>query len=521
MSGVAKFPLAFDTMLAVTYNRRAAGVRTQRGKGAVLGTSSPNTLFLIAPVFRASRKSKPTRKGEAQTMQRNVGLQLLGIFVLAAVAFWLALPSTREVRIPNPLTGQPLFERPAEYRQGLDLQGGLQVVLEADVPPGTEVDPDRMQAARDIIERRVNALGTTEPVIQLAGNNRIIVELPGIEDPDRAIATFGETGLLEFIDAGSPAEAPQVGEKVVTDYGGQQPITDTENVKVYHTVFTGADLRSAEIAFDPNTNQPQIAFEFKPGEPSERLATFTRENVGRVMAIVLDKEVISAPVIRSEIPDGRGVIEGNFTLEEAQALVIQLRYGALPVPLKVVQVRAVGATLGEDSVQRSVRAGLIGVLSVAAFMLLYYRLPGLLANVALAIYGAIALSLFKLIPVTLTLAGIAGFVLSVGMAVDANILIFERMKEELRAGKSLVAAVQIGFRRAWPSIRDSNASTLITCAILFWFGATFGASIVKGFAVTLAVGVMVSLFTAVVVTRTFLRAVMMTNLVRNRWWFGV
>ncbi|MDQ7030695.1 MAG: protein translocase subunit SecD [Ardenticatenia bacterium] len=454
-------------------------------------------------------------------MQRHLGVQLLAITVLAAIAFWVALPSTTMIRIVNPLNGQSLIERDASYRRGLDLQGGLQVVLEADVPPGTEVDSERMQAVRDIIERRVNALGTTEPVIQLAGNNRVIVELPGIEDPNRAIATFGETGLLEFIDAGFPSEAPQVGERVVTDFGTQAPVTDTANVRVYRTIFTGADLRSAEIAFDPNTNQPQIAFEFKSGEPTRRLAEFTRNNVGRIMAITLDKVVISTPVIRDEIPDGRGVIEGDFTLEEAQALVIQLRYGALPVPLKIVQVRAVGATLGEDSIQRSVRAGVIGVLSVVAFMLLYYRLPGLLANVALVIYGAIALALFKLIPVTLTLAGIAGFVLSVGMAVDANILIFERMKEELRAGRSLVAAVHIGFRRAWPSIRDSNVSTLITCAILFWFGATFGASIVKGFAVTLALGVMVSLFTAVTVTRTFLHVVMSSGLVRNRWWFGV
>lgn len=445
-------------------------------------------------------------------MPRQISYQLGFIAVIAILAFWIALPATTQIQVPT------LFQRSTDYRLGLDLQGGLQVLLQADVPEGTEVDRERMQVARGIIERRVDALGVIEPLIQVAGNNRIIVELPGLSDPDQAIATFGETGLLEFIDAGSPAEAPQVGETVVTDFGRQEPVTDTQ--RVYHTVLTGADLARADVAFDPNTNQPQIAFEFK-SSAADTLAEFTRNNVGQIMAIALDKEIISAPVIRSEIPNGRGVIEGQFTVDEAQALVIQLQYGALPVPLEIVQVRTIGATLGEDSVNRSIVAGMIGVISVAIFMLLYYRLPGLLANVALAIYAAIALSLFKLIPVTLTLAGIAGFVLSVGMAVDANILIFERMKEELRDGKSLTAAVRIGFNRAWPSIRDSNASTLITCAILFWFGATFGASIVKGFAITLAIGVLVSLFTAVLVTRTFLRSIMQLEAVQNDRWFGV
>lgn len=445
-------------------------------------------------------------------MPRRTVYLLTFIAVLAVVSFWLALPGTTSISVPS------VAERSTDYRLGLDLQGGLQVLLEADVPEGTEVDEERMRVARNIIQRRVDALGVTEPNIQLAGEDRIIVELPGLTDPDQAIETFGETGLLEFIDAGPPGQAPQEGERVVTDFNQREPVTGTQ--QVYHTVFTGADLSRADVAFDPQTNQPQIAFEFQSDAAGE-LAEFTQNNVGQVMAIVLDKRVISAPVIQDAIVDGRGVIRGQFTIEEAQSLVVQLQYGALPVPLEIVQVRNIGASLGEDSVDRSVTAGLIGVVSVAVFMLLYYRLPGVLATVALAIYGAITLSLFKLIPVTLTLAGIAGFILSVGMAVDANILIFERMKEELRDGKSLIAAVRIGFRRAWPSIRDSNASTLITCAILFWFGATFGASIVKGFAITLAIGVMVSLFTAVTVTRTFLQTVMQFEAAHDKRWFGI
>lgn len=443
-------------------------------------------------------------------------LVLLGlILVLALTAAWLALPRNPGIHVN---LGPLKINRDVEYRRGLDLQGGLQVVLAADLPGGQTPDKDTMQAAKGIIERRVNGLGVSEPLIQLVGDNRIAVELPGLKDPDQAIATFGETGLLEFIDAGNtPLEE---GAAVVTDFGAQAPVTDTATT-VYHTVLTGADLKSADVGFDPNTGQPQIAFEFKSGEPAQKLAEFTRNNVGRYLAITLDKQVISSPVIQSAIPDGRGVINGRFTLEEAQGLVIQLKYGALPVPLKVIENRTVGATLGEDSVQRSFFAGLVGILVVGLFMVLYYRLPGVLAVGALAIYMAVVLALFKLIPVTLTLAGIAGFVLSVGMAVDANILIFERMKEELRDGKTLPAAVRVGFERAWPSIRDSNASTLITCAILFWFGATFGASIVKGFALTLALGVLVSLFTAITVTRTFLQTVMRLDAAKNHWWFGV
>jgi preprotein translocase subunit SecD len=275
-------------------------------------------------------------------------------------------------------------------------------------------------------------------------------------------------------------------------------------------------LASASVVFDQVTNEPAVGFTLKP-EGARRFGDYTREHVGQVLSIVLDGKVISTATIREAITD-QGQISGNFTREEAQSLVIQLKYGALPVPLKVVNNVTVGPTLGQESVDRSLLAGIIGLGVVMIFMLTYYRLPGLLADLALLIYTAVVLSIFKLLPVVLTLAGIAGFVLSIGMAVDANILIFERLKEELRFGRTVRSAIDAGWRRAWPSIRDSNFSTLITCAILFWFGNQFGATIVKGFALTLAIGVLVSMFTAIVVTRTFLHVVLETVGIRHLGW---
>ncbi|HUW95457.1 MAG TPA: protein translocase subunit SecD, partial [Anaerolineae bacterium] len=266
----------------------------------------------------------------------------------------------------------------------------------------------------------------------------------------------------------------------------------------------------------------EIHFELND-EGAALFEAYTRTHVGQLMCIVLDKEVVSCATINEPIAGGgvRITREGGFSAEEAESIVIRLRYGALPIPLRVETNRTVGPTLGEDSLQKSMIAGAVGLSIVVVFMLLYYRFPGVLADVALVIYAAVVLALFKLIPVVLTLPGIAGFILSVGMAVDANILIFERMKEELRAGKGLRLAVEQGFSRAWPSIRDSNFSTLITCAILFWFGSYFGASIVKGFALTLGIGVIVSMFTAIIVTRTFLRLIIDLDVVRHHRWFGV
>jgi preprotein translocase subunit SecD len=433
-------------------------------------------------------------------LRRSTVRNLLIVLVIAVAAGWLAWPTNTRIdlnglRIP--------YTRDISIRRGLDLQGGLQVLLEADVPAGQTIDRDTMLAAKQIIEQRVNGLGVNEPVIQLGENNRIIVELPGLQNPEEAIRTFGGTGLLEFVDA--EGQPPPDGAVVETSLGPPSGRAATIPGRVLKTVVEGKHLRTASVGFD-ELGRPQINFEFN-SEGSQLFGDFTTANVGRFLAITLDKVVLSAPQVQSPIVGGTGRITGRFRIEEAQNIVIQLKYGALPVPLKVVQNRTVGPTLGQDSVQRSIVAGGIGLALVAAFMILYYRVPGLVAALALLVYAAISFAAFKMIPVVLTLAGIAGFILSIGMAVDANILIFERMREELRAGRSMAAALDAGFGRAWTSIRDANVATLITCAILFWFGATFGASIIQGFALTLAIGVAVSMFSAIFVTRTFLRVV--------------
>ena len=287
------------------------------------------------------------------------------------------------------------------------------------------------------------------------------------------------------------------------------PVTPTG--PVYQTIMTGRDLESADVGIDELGN-PEIRFKLKPSG-AKIFADYTASHIGSVLAIVLDKKVISAPTIQSAIPDGSGRITGRFTLEQARSIAVQLRYGSLPVPLKVDTIRTIGATLGQDSIARSVTAGMIAIIVILLFMIIYYRLPGVLAAVALIVYGLVNFAVYKwgiptfgapfFAPVTLTLPGITGFILSTGMAVDANVLIFERMKEEIRSGRSLAAAVDAGFDRAWTSIRDSNLSTLLNCVVLYWFSSTFGASIVRGFAITLFLGVLISMFTAITVTRTF------------------
>ena len=435
---------------------------------------------------------------------------LIFLFLLLSVSLWIASPYS-ELNIK--VFGRNI-DWGVEVRQGLDLQGGLQVLLEADTTENEEISMDAMAATRSIVEQRVNGLGVTEPVVQSQGTNRISVELPGIDNPEEAVALLKETGLLEFVDLGNSPLPP--GTSVLTDKNtGEMANVNVlaeradagEEIElgdvIFETIMTGADLRSANVGRDQVTSAFQINFTLTE-DGTDVFGEHTANHIGSHMAIVLDGKVISSPVIRDAIPSGNGVISGDFDSESANKLALQLRYGSLPVPLSVVNSRTIGPTLGQDSVRLSLLAGLIGFATVALFMVLYYRLPGLVAVLALAMYASITFSLFKLIPVTLTLPGIAGFVLSVGVAVDANILIFERMKEELRDGRNIEFALQSGFRRAWPSIRDSNISTIITCTILFWFGSTFGASIVKGFALTLAIGVGVSMFTAIVATRNLL-----------------
>ncbi|MBI5292531.1 MAG: protein translocase subunit SecD, partial [Chloroflexi bacterium] len=409
------------------------------------------------------------------------------------------------------------------------------------------VDAEAMAATKRIVENRVNGLGVAEPLVQQSGDRRLVIELPGLANDEQALALLKQTGLLEFVDMGTTVLP--VGTEIQTDVAlgtageaaptpaatsanataeatstGATPAATTEAAPTpaaptYHTVMAGSDLTSATV----QTQNGAIVVAFTLTDNGRKVfGDYTSANVGKILAIVLDKKIISTPVINSPIAEGSGVIEGKFTIAEANNLALQLRYGSLPVPLRVAESRAVGPTLGQDSVRKSLVAGIVGLLVVAIFMIAYYRLPGVLAVVALLMYTALTFALFKLIPVTLTLPGIAGFVLSVGVAVDANILIFERMKEELRSGKKLITAVEEGFRRAWPSIRDSNMSTLITCLILFWFGSQFGASVVKGFALTLAIGVAVSLFTAVLVTRTLLHAILDNiDFSERHSWFGI
>jgi preprotein translocase subunit SecD len=472
---------------------------------------------------------------------------LIVIVLLIVFSLWIDL--SKNVTILNPFNDTELVNRNVATKLGLDLRGGLQTLLEADVPDCTNVKSDDLQVTRQILESRANALGVSEVVMQVAGNCRIVAEFPGVSNPEEVVAALQQTALLEFVDMGQ-SPLPD-GSTVVTDYGqttstektttpgaptkpaeptatpvaGATPNptaseTATPAAQAYHTVMTGAALDTVNVTRS-STGQYEIAFTLK-GNATKIFGDFTTANVGKYLAIVLDKKVISAPVINSPITGGQGVIQGKYDAQSANAFAIQLRYGSLPVPVKVVESRTVGPTLGEESVRKSVLAGGIGLLVVIIFMALYYRLPGILADVALITYALISFMLFKIIPVTLTLPGIAGFILSIGMAVDANVLIFERLKEELRAGRTLRQAIDLGWNRAWPSIRDSNSSTLITCVILYLFGNTFGASMVKGFSINLALGVLVSLFTAIIVTRTFLHlALDAVKLDEHPNWFGL
>jgi protein-export membrane protein SecD len=398
--------------------------------------------------------------------------------------------------------------------RGLDLQGGLQVLLGADVPEDQEVTSDQMNTARQIIDQRVNALGVTEPLVQTEGDRRILVELPGIDDPQQAISLIQETALLEFVDTGSQPlpEGMCIRTSLNTgpsrcEFGPGEPVTDevANPAPTYETVITGADLRQASSQTN-NFGEFYVSFALQP-EAADLFEKYTRENIGSFLTIVLDKQVVSSPRINAAISD-QGSITGNFTLDEAQHLALQLRFGSLPVPLAVESTRQIGATLGEQSVNASIRAGAIGLVIVLMFMIIYYRMFGFFADIALVIFAILNIAVFMFIPVTLTLPAITGFLLSTGMAVDANILNFERIKEELRRGESLREAINTGYVRSWSSIRDSNVATLVISFILWIFARNFGASTVQGFAYTLAIGVVISMFTAVIVTRTFVRIFM-------------
>lgn len=457
-------------------------------------------------------------------------LPVLGILLLALAALYVVWPSEPDRYLPGNFwpDGRGVaigdFER-REMRLGLDLQGGTRLVLRAEVPADEEEDwdeaalDDAMEGTIRVLRRRVDATGVAEAEITRQGRQNISVQLPGLT-PQEARSLLGRTALLQFCERAT-GEIDQVG---ACDPAGEwQRATGTADGR--RVALTGAHLRSnAQVVFDPTTNRPSVAFEFT-GIGGRLFEQITTRHVGNQIAIFLDEELLSAPVVQTVISD-RGTITG-LSLERARELTIQLNAGALPLELTVLQEQNVDATLGADSVQRSILAGQIGLMLVALFMVLYYRLPGLLSVIALFTYAVLTLSAFKLIPVTLTLAGIGAFILSIGMAVDANILIYERMKEELRAGRSYAAAIDAGFARAWPSIRDSNITTLITTGILFVLGGgiqvpglgAFDAPLVQGFAVTLAIGVLVSMFSALVVSRSLLRLFIGTRIARRHDWF--
>jgi protein-export membrane protein SecD len=478
-------------------------------------------------------------------------ISFLAIVLLAAAAFWIVYPKGSSISLKKLKIN---YEQNFKVHLGLDLQGGSHLVYQADFKDIALADrADALNAIRDTIERRVNSFGVSEPLVQVSGTDRIIIELPGIKDVNDAINQIGQTPTLEFRTQNpSPNQNASVnasGTLILDPLSGWLP-----------TGLSGKQLNKASVDFQQNggiAGQVVVRLEFN-SDGTKLFSDITSANVGKPVAIILDGQVISAPTVQSAITDGTAIISGNFTVDQAKQLVTRLNSGALPVPIKLISQQNVGATLGKESIDKSIIAGLIGMLMIALFMISYYRFPGFLAVVALLIYALVSFAIFKigvsftavvlvgvffflgltanawlgvlaflsyiilmflggLSPVTMTLAGIAGFILSIGMAVDANILIFERIKEEIRSGKEIHKAVEDGFARAWLSIRDSNVSSLITTAILYMFGTPS----IKGFAITLGIGILISMFTAITVTKTFLRLFVGNNILTHPWLFGV
>jgi preprotein translocase subunit SecD len=455
--------------------------------------------------------------------QSRVALFFVGLLTLLAIVVNAAVPANLNFSFPNPVTFKPV---PVQYaypgipainkirnlafKLGLDLQGGSSITFKADMKdiPQSERD-DALNSAKVVIEKRINYFGVSEPVVQtekVANDYRILVEIPGVTDINQAVSLVGKTAKLTFWEGTGviPASesAQTATQSALQDYESGRPIGVTAAVGgiAKKSDLSGSDLKNAAVTFNTNSGQPQVQLTFTT-DGAKKFADITSQNVGKIVAIALDQQIIEAPRVQQPIVGGNAVITGNFTTDTANSLAIQLNAGALPVSLTVLQQQAIGATLGQTSLQASLVAGILGFLVIIIFMVVLYGRLGIIASSALVIYSLLVLSLFRLVPVTLTLAGIAGFILSVGIAVDANILIFERMKEELRRGRSMVAAIDLGFARAWPSIRDSNISSLITSGVLFYFGT----GVVRGFALTLALGIAVSMFSAIFVTRTFLR----------------
>lgn len=415
-------------------------------------------------------------------MKKN-WLSILFIIIVVAIAIIIDLPKG-----PNISFGSKTKE--TKIYLGLDLQGGSHLVYKIDDSKIDQKDKnDAANSVINVIDKRVNSLGVSEPTVQLAkieGQNNIIVELPGITNVEEAINMIGKTAQLSFWEIGDTLA----------------PVIDPNNPLAgwKQTELNGSHLRKSYVKFDQSSGKPYIAIEFND-DGSKLFAEITKRNLQKPLAIVLDNQIISAPTVQSVIESGDAVITGEFTLEDSKNLSKLLNAGALPAPIELVEQRSIDATLGIESVQKSIMAGIIGIILISLFMIIIYKFPGFLASIILIIYTLIVLAIFKLIPVTLTLAGVTGFIISIGMAVDANVLIFARMREEFRKGLPTSVVVEEGFKRAWSSIFDSNMSTLITCLILY----SLTGGLVRGFAVTLSIGVLVSMFTAVTITKTILK----------------
>ncbi|MGQ9497254.1 MAG: protein translocase subunit SecD [Desulfotomaculales bacterium] len=400
------------------------------------------------------------------------------LFKIAVVLIIVAVFGVLFVK--SPTAAIPWLPIIKNIKQGLDLKGGVHVVLEAVDTPETKVTPDAVKRAKAILENRINQFGVTEPVIQEQGQRRIVVEVAGVKDPDEVVRTLIKPAFLEF-----KAEDGRV-------------------------VVTGKDLKDAQEAIDPTTGEAEVNLTFNP-EGARKFAEFTSANIGRALGIYLDGKLLQNPVIRDAITDGKGRITGYASLEEAHNIAVLLRSGALPVKLEIMEKRTVGPTLGADSLARSIQAGIVGFVAILVFMLGYYRLPGLVANLALVTYTLLVLTIYAALKVTMTLPGIFGFLLSLGMAIDANIIIFERLKEELRSGRTLRSAIDVGFKRAFITVLDANVTTLIAAAVLYFLGT----GMIKGFAVTLSIGIVASMFTAVSFTRYLLHLVAGVRPVKN------
>lgn len=416
------------------------------------------------------------------------GRVLLFIAVLVTLSIWIDLPSHPSIKLGA-------FQRDLKMRLGLDLQGGAHLVYKANLEGiGDDDILDAMAGVRDVIERRVNAFGVAEPIVQTSkvrDEHRVIVELAGVHDPQLAIRLIGETPQLDF--------RREVGtEEALKQFNIDDPASITGPI-FERSQLTGKHLKRSSVSFDPTGGQPQVNLEFN-AEGKDLFAELTRNNLNKRIAIYLDGVPISAPVVQVEITNGQAVISGGFALEEAKQLASRLNAGALPVPIELIGQQTIGPSLGKLSIKQSVAAGIIGLIAVMLWMIVFYRLPGVVACVSLILYAIFFLAAVKLIPITLTLAGIAGFILTVGMAVDANVLIFERFRENMRLGRSVEYALDDGFKAAWGSIRASNVSSLLTAVVLY----SFGTSIIRGFALTFALGIVLSMFTAIVVSRTLL-----------------